>query len=154
MLNKKTFLKINQAFIVIIALCISFTSFAAYEHFPGKHKVRVISVDAANALTVNFETWPGYGATVSVTLPDLVLPGNTMKPTACELALAEKALAFTQEFVTSAKNVSINHLLMETSADDYGTANVMTEGGSLSQALEKEGLARSTSVDSETPWCQ
>ncbi len=154
MSDKKTFIKVGATFIAIITLCISFNSVADFEPYPGKHQVRLISVDAANILTVNFETWPGFGTTISVTLPDLTLPGYRMEPSACELELAQKALLFTVDFVSSAKNISINNLRMETSADEYGTANVSTEKGSLAQALIKEGLARSSSVDSETPWCE
>ena len=154
MSDKNLFIKVGKIFIAITTLCISFNSVADFEPYPGKHQVRLISVDAANMLTVNFETWPGFGKTLSVTLPDLALPGLRMEPSACELELAQKAMLFTVEFLASAKSISVNNLRMETSADDYGTANVYTEKGSLGQGLIKEGLARPSSIDSETPWCK
>ncbi|MDT8282630.1 MAG: hypothetical protein RQ982_07430 [Gammaproteobacteria bacterium] len=154
MSDKNIFIKIGTTFIAIITLCVSFNCVADYEPYPGKHPVRLISVDAANILTVNFETWPGFGKTISVTLPDLALPGFRMEPSACELELAQKAMLFTVDFLASAKKISVSNLQMETSADEYGTANVSTEKGSLAQALIKEGLARPSSIDSETPWCK
>jgi len=154
MSDKNIFIKAGKIFTAIITLCISFNSFADFEPYPGKHQARVISVDAANILTVNFETWPGFGKTLSITLPDLTLPGFRMEPSACELELAQKAMLFTVDFLAPAKNITVNDLRMETSADDYGTANVYTEKGSLAQALIKEGLARPSSIDSETPWCK
>ena len=154
MSNKKTHLKFWQLFAGIITLSYSLTVFADYEPYPGKHQARLISVDSASSITVNIETWPGYARTIYITLPDLILPGNTMQPPACELELAQKALIFTHDFVTLAKKIIINNLRMNTSADEYGTAGVYTEKGSLGAALKKEGLARSSSIDPETPWCK
>ena len=153
MFNKKTPIKILQLFTGILALSCSLNA-TAYQPFPGAHKARVINIDMANAMSVNFETWPGYARTIYITLPDLVLPGNTMDPPACELELAQKAMTFTREYLAQSPSVTIKNLEMETSADEYGIANVYTKKGSLGAALKKEGLARSSSVDSETPWCQ
>jgi len=48
---------------LFVAGTLSFSSLAlsAYVPFPGKHKVRLINVEAANVVSVNFETWPGFG---------------------------------------------------------------------------------------------
>jgi len=153
MLNKKTQSITCKFLACILALSCSYSVAASYQPFPGKHKARLINIDAANTITINFETWPGYARTMSVTLPDLVLPGYSLEPSACELELAQKALSFTQEFLHTSQDLSISNLLMETSSDDFGTANVYTSKGSLSANLKKEGLARSSSIDSEASWC-
>jgi len=43
---------------------------------------------------------------------------------------------------------------METSADTDVVTAVYTEKGSLVQALQKKGLARSSSIDAKKPWCK
>jgi len=154
MTDKKFQTSICRLFVGIFAFSCSCSVAAGYQPFPGKHKARLINIDAANTITVNFETWPGYARTISVTLPDLVLPGNTMQPPVCELELAQKALSFTQEFFLTSQDLSISNLQMETSADEFGTADVYTSKGNLSAALKKEGLARPSSIESETPWCK
>lgn len=127
---------------------------ANYVPFPGKKEVRLLNVEAANIVVVNFETWPGFARTVRIKLPDLDIPGNSDKPKQCELDLAEKALKFTQNYLASINTVTVQDMRMETSADEQAFSSVYTKKGSLGSALQKEGLARPSSVDSDVPWCK
>ncbi len=138
----------------VAALSFSSAALSEYVPFPGKHKVRLISVEAANIVSVNFETWPGFGRTLRVTLPDLVLPGESAEPKPCELELAQKALELTKKYMDSAKEISITDMEMQTSADTEVTTAVYTDKGRLGQALKKKGYARAASIDPKTPWCK
>ena len=156
MLIKNNILSGVKPFFLIVMGVMVYSSSALSEYvpFPGKLKVRLVNIEAANVVNVNFETWPGFGRTLRVTLPDVVLPGSSEKPAACELELANKALDLTTKYLKSANEISIIDVKMETSADTDVVTAVYTEKGSLAQALQKKGLARPSSVDSKTPWCK
>lgn len=66
---------------------------------------------------------------------------------------APRAMTFARQFVTEAGKLYVRDLRMETSADTDGYSDILTEHGSLSQALVKEGLARSDTVAPDTSWC-
>ena len=135
-------------------LSISSLSMADYSPYPGKRSVKLISVEAANVVVVSFEAWPGYGRTLRIKLPNLDVPGNSIKPKQCELDLAQKAIEFTREFVADLSTVDVQDMQMEDSAADQAVSSIMTNKGSLGAALKKEGLARSNAIDPETPWCK
>lgn len=149
-INKKTL-----AFIAgVAALSFSGLALSDYVPFPGKKEVRLIDIEAANVIRVNFETWPGYARSLSVKLPDLELPGTSSRPKPCEMELAQKALDFTRAYIGDDMTVTVNDMRMQTSADEHAVSNINTKKGSLAAALKREGLARSSSVDIETPWCK
>jgi hypothetical protein len=153
MLDKKI-KSVTALVVTTVLMSCSLTLLAAYQPFPGKHKVRIIRIDSAKSISVNFETWPGYARTVNVVLPNVSIPGESVEPSNCELKLEAEALAFTTQFVSAKNSVYITELELETSADNNGAASVYSSKGSLAIALEEKGLARSNSIDSETPWCQ
>ena len=149
-INKKSI----QLATAVLSLSFSTMALSDYVPFPGKQEVRLVDIEAANILRVNFETWPGYGRSISVKLPDLEVPGNTSRPKPCEMELAQKALDFTRDYIGTDSVITVNNMRMETSTDELATSNINTKKGSLAAALKKEGLARSSSVDAETPWCK
>jgi len=149
--NKKTTLKL---LVGLVALSVSSIALAEYVPFPGKREVRLVDVEAANIIVINFETWPGFPRMMRIKLPNLDIPGNSSKPKACELELAQKALTFTREFVADSTKVTIKDMLMKTSADEQAISSVYTDKGSLGMALSKAGLARPSSVDADKPWCK
>ena len=138
----------------IILLGISTISMADYSPYPGKRTVKLIDVEAPNIVVISFETWPGYGRTLRIKLPDLDVPGNSTKPKPCELELAQKALDFTRKFVSDSDTVIVQDMQMEDSASDQAISTIRTNKGSLGAALKKEGLARPSAIDPETPWCK
>lgn len=143
-----------NVFIASLMLMLSSVAFADYVPYPGKKQVKLVSIEAANILVINFETWPGYGKTLKIKLPDLVLPGSSAKPSLCELKLAKKALKFTKSYLKSLKKVTVEDMRMETSADNNAISPIYTSKGSLAQGLIKKGLARSSSTKSNKPWCK
>ncbi len=147
----------NSVFKVLLmslSMIVSSSVFADYVPYPGKKQVRLISIEAANIVVINFETWPGYGKTVKIKLPDLVLPASSAKPPLCEIKLAKKALKFTQAYLKSFKKVTVEDMRMKTSADNEAISSVYTTKGSLAQALIKKGLARSSAIKLNKPWCK
>lgn len=135
-------------------LCASPLATADYVPYPGKLAVNLLAVDAPNVVFVNFSAWPGYLRSVRVVLPGIAVPMDTAQASDCERDKAAKALAFTRGFVGEARTLHIKDLRMETSADERGTSDLLTDRGSLSQALLKEGLARASTVAAETAWCK
>jgi len=152
---KKPFTSINiLARISGLILLASSATSAAYSPYPGEREVKLIGVEAANVLVVSFEAWPGFGRTLRIKLPGVDVPGNSIKPKQCELDLAQKALEFTRDFVADTTTVTVLNMEMEDSASDQATSTIRTSKGSLGAALKKKGLVRSSSIDSETPWCK
>ncbi|HEN46837.1 MAG TPA: hypothetical protein ENI75_00555 [Mizugakiibacter sp.] len=138
----------------VIACCVPLLALAEYVPFPGKLAVHLLEVQAPNIIFVNFETWPGFLRSVQVILPDTAVPEDTPQADSCEREKAHKALGFTQEFLAAAKKIYVKDMRMNTSADEQAYSEILTDKGSLSQALKKEGLARSESVPADTSWCQ
>lgn len=128
--------------------------FADYVPFPGKLPVTLVSVDSPKEVVVSFETWPGFRRNTTIVLPGIVVPVDTPQADACERELAAKALEFTQKFVDDAKQLYVQDMRMETSADATVLSDIITDHGSLTQALKAEGLARADSVPTETSWCK
>jgi len=136
-----------------LALLASTTLLAEYVPFPGKIKVRLLDVMAPNVIFVNFESWPGFPRSIRVVLPGLAVPEDTPQADDCERDKAARALGFTRDFLSDAKEIYVQDMRMETSADEEATSPVLTDKGSLAAALQKEGLARPDSTDPETSWC-
>ena len=121
--------------------------------YPGKRQVRLVAVNAPETVVVNFETWPGFQRNFRVTVPGLDVPEDTPNAPDCQRELAARALAFTRHFLSNAKKIFIQDISMENSASEDATSPILTEKGSLAEALIKEGLARPDSVDPREPWC-
>ncbi len=127
---------------------------ASYVPFPGKIEVKVVSIDTPSEITVSYETWPGFARNTAINLPGLEIPEDTPQADDCEREKAARALAFTRQFIDKAKKVFVKNMRMETSASEQAYSDIMTNQGSLSQALKTAGLARSDTVPPETSWCR
>lgn len=137
-----------------LALCAALPASADYVPFPGRLAVHPLAVDAPNVVFVNFPAWPGYLRGVRVVLPGLAVPLDTAQASDCERDLAIRAMALTRAFVAEARTLHIRDLRMETSADERGYSDLVSDRGSLSQALLKAGLARADTVAADTGWCK
>jgi len=134
--------------------CVPLLALAEYVPFPGKLAVHLLDVEAPNVIFVNFESWPGFPRSVQIILPDTAVPEDTPQVDSCEREKAQKALGFTQKFLADAGKIYVKDMRMNTSADQQAYSDILTDKGSLSQALKREGLARSDSVPADTSWCQ
>jgi hypothetical protein len=123
--------------------------------YPGKREATVASIDAPNIVALTFDTDAyGFFRTIRVHLPDLAVPQDTPQADDCEREAAQKAMAFTEKFLADASKIYIQDMRMMNSADDDGISPILTNKGSLSAALEKEGLARSDKIDPNVSWCK
>jgi len=137
----------------LFTCCVPLLALAEYVPFPGKLAVHLLDVEAPNIIFVNFETWPGFPRSVQVILPDTVVPEDVPQADSCEREKAQKALGFTREYLAGSGKIYVKDMRMNTSADQQAYSDILTDKGSLSQALRKEGLARSGSVPTDTSWC-
>ena len=155
-MSKKNSIRLNGSRLLVgfLALCVSPLALAEYTPFPGKLAVKLLGVEAPNVIFVNFETWPGFPRSVRVILPGIVVPEDTPQADDCEREKAARAMEFARQFVTATGKIYVKDMRMETSADEQAYSDVLTDHGSLSHALKKEGLARADSVAPATPWCQ
>lgn len=155
MLNGKHFQASGWG-IAVGALGYVFSSFlmADYVPFPGKIQVSVVSVDAPSEIVVSYETWPGFRRNTLIKLPGIDIPKDTPQSDDCEREKAAKAMEFTQQFIGEAEKIFVKDMRMETSASEEAYSDILTNHGSLSQALKAEGLARPDSVAPDTSWCQ
>ena len=135
------------------ACCIPLLALAEYVPFPGKLAVHLLEVEAPNIIFVNFETWPGFPRSVQVILPDTAVPEDMPQADSCEREKAQKALGFTRKFLAGTEKIYVKDMRMNTRADQQAYSDILTDKGSLSRALRKEGLARSDSVPADTSWC-
>lgn len=138
----------------VVGMLYAGVSMADYVPFPGKIRVEVVSVDAPDEILVNYETWPGFRRNTLIRLPGIEIPRDTPQSDDCEREKAARVLDFSRQFIDEAKKVFVNDMRMETSASEEAFSDILTDKGSLTQALKKEGLARPDSVAPETSWCQ
>ncbi len=123
--------------------------------YPGKREVTVARVEEPDLVFVTFNTdATGFFRTLGIRLPHLVVARDTPQSDACEREAAARALQFSRDFLAHAKKVYVQDMRMENSADEQAVSPILTDQGSLSDALVKEGLARPDSVDPDTPWCK
>lgn len=151
--RQKTTRRPGAVLAATLALLVSTLAFAEYVPFPGKLQVRLLDIEAPNIIFVNFETWPGYLRSVRIILPGIVVAEDTPQSDDCEREKAQKAMAFSREFLFDAEKIFVQDMKMETSADEQAVSPIITNKGSLGAALEKAGLARPESVDPDTSWC-
>ncbi|MCP5244721.1 MAG: hypothetical protein H6937_01650 [Burkholderiales bacterium] len=121
--------------------------------FPGKLPVEVVSVEAANIIHINVETWPGFRRNIRIFLPDLVLPGQGPNPKECEAELAHLAYEFTVNFLENAEDIRVLDMWMENSASTDAISSIYTKNGTLDNALRRERLARPSDLAQNQPWC-
>ncbi|TCK18219.1 hypothetical protein DFR30_1494 [Thiogranum longum] len=144
------------AMVCVLALSVSIQAIAAtFIPYPGKRPVTLVRLDAPDRVVVTFNTdATGFFRTLVIKLPGIVVARDTPQSDDCEREAAQKALPFAQGFLESAKEIYVEDMRMENSADDEAVSLILTDKGSLSSALIKEGLARPASIDPDTPWCK
>ncbi|HHH44323.1 MAG TPA: hypothetical protein ENK49_09310 [Gammaproteobacteria bacterium] len=140
----------------LLAFMLSATALAGtFVPYPGKREVTVARVEEPDLVFVTFNTdATGFFRTLGIRLPHLVVAQDTPQADECEREAAARALQFTRDFLERAKKVYVQDMRMENSADEQAVSPILTDRGSLSDALIQEGLARPDSVDPDTPWCK
>ncbi len=127
---------------------------AEFVPYPGKREVTLVSVEAPDRARVTFNTdATGFFRTLSIQLPGIVVAADTPQADECERAAAQRALGFTEAFLGGAEKLYVEDMRMENSADEEAVSALLTDQGSLSSALIKEGLARPDTVDPDQSWC-
>ncbi|GEM_PF-903400 len=129
-------------------------SAAAFVPYPGKREATLVNVEAVDSIVLSFDTdSTGFTRVLSIHLPGLRLPRDTPRSDECERRAAHKALQVTREFLAGARKLYVEDVRMENSADRDAVAEVLSDRGSLSQALVDAGVARR---DDGRPvdWCR
>jgi endonuclease YncB( thermonuclease family) len=137
----------------VFLLLFSALSSADSVPYPGRMMGKLVSIESPITVTLQMQTWPGYFRSFTVTVPGIVVPEDTAGAPDCQRELAAKAMQFTQDYLADAKKIIAPDMRMKNSADQYAVAPILTEKGSLGEALIAEGLARPDSVDPTEPWC-
>jgi len=149
--NKQSRLIVVSA-ITMLGVVFSVTA-EPFNAYPGKYKSKLVSVETANIVYLSVDVWPGYPRNFRISLPNVAVPVNHPEAPACQIELVQKALDFTNEFMTNAKTIEVRDIKMESTGEEDGVTNIYTNKGSLASKLLKEGLARPVSVDVTKPWC-
>ncbi len=139
--------------IFVLSSTLSVTNAEAYSPYPGKLAAKLVAVRSASIIDVSAETWPGFTRTFSISLAGIEVPTKSPDAKLCQRKLAEKALSFTEKFLTNAKKIEIQNMTMQTSADQNAEADIFTEKGSLGKALKSHGFARIKDKENQQPWC-
>lgn len=126
----------------------------AYTPFAASLPAKLLTVKSASVIQVEAETWPGFKRSFDISLADIQLPQNAPTASLCERKLADKALTFVRDFLSGADRIEIKDMTMENSAQQEAEADVVTDKGSLVQALLDNGLARSAEADPSSSWCR
>ena len=157
-MSKKDSFRVNGWQVLAGVLAVSLSTMALAVEFvpyPGKREVTLVDVIAPNIIFATFDTdATGFFRTLRIRLPDIVIAQDTPQADDCEREAAHRALGFTQQFLADADNIYIQDMRMLNSADEEGFSPILTNKGSLSVALRKEGIARSDSINPDTPWCK
>lgn len=157
-MSKKVISGVNGWRMMVCVLAITLSTMAMAVQFvpyPGKREATLINVEAPNLIFVTFDTdATGFTRALRIRLPGIVIAKDTPQSDECERKAAQRAMSFTRDFLTSAKKIFVQDIRMENSADEEAFSPILTDKGSLSAALEKEGIARSDTVDPKTPWCK
>lgn len=123
--------------------------------YPGKREATLVRVEAPDRVVLTFNTdATGFVRSLAIKLPGIVVAQNTPQADECERAAAKKAMGFTEDFMVNAKKIYVQDMRMENAADMEAFSPILTDQGSLSAALIKEGLARPDTVAPDTPWCK
>lgn len=155
MSTKKTACARLRGVITFMAIFVPAVAMAAsFVPYPGKRMVRLMAVKEPDLVVVNFDTdMIGFFRTIQIRLAGIEVPKDLENVPVCERALARKALAFSRNYLAAAKNVYVQDMRMQTSADDIAVSPILTNRGNLADELVKHGLARSDEVDPNRPWC-
>ena len=124
-------IKLSLALAVVIFSAISM----AGTPFPGKIPATIVSIEAANIILVNIETWPGFRRDFRITLPNLALPGQGEDVKECELELAQRAHNFAINFLSDSTTVHVKDMQMVDSASLDAVSSIYTNKGTLDNAL-------------------
>ena len=142
-----------KLFLGLAVVIFSAISMAA-SPFPGKIPATIVSIEAANIIHVNIETWPGFRRDFRITLPNLALPGQGENPKECELELAQRAHNFAINFLSDSTTVHVKDMQMVDSASLDAISSIYTNKGTLDNALRREKLAKLPSTVLNEPWCE
>lgn len=124
-------------------LLTSVASAAAFVPYPGKRPAVLIDVEAPDSIVLSFNTdSTGFTRLLRIHPPGLRVARDTPQSSDCERAAAEKALQVAREFLSGARKIYVRDVRMENGADEDGVSPVLTDRGSLSQALIDAGVAR------------
>lgn len=123
-----------------------------YLAYPGSLPSKVMAVQSAARVVLEVAVWTGMTRTFTVTVPDIDVPRTSADAPKCERDLAEKSIAFAQQFLGNTKHVLARDLRMHDTGGDVAKGAIITEAGSLADALKSKGFARSPDK-SNTPWC-
>jgi len=150
--------KLSYGLRVIIALMMTLAILSTayskpYSPYPENMSAKLIAVTSASQIDVSAETWPGFTRTFSISLVGIEVPQDKAGVKPCQSKLAKKALSFIKDYLKNANKIAISNMTMETSADQQVKADLITERGSLAQALLNQGLARSSTINPGEPWC-
>jgi endonuclease YncB( thermonuclease family) len=158
MMSKRNIFKLNGLRVLVgtLALALSTLALAApFVPYPGKREATLVRVEAPNLIFVTFNTdATGFFRTLGIRLPGIVVAQDTPQADECEREAAKKAMGFTQAFLADAKKIYVQDMLMENAADEEAISPILTDKGSLSAALIKEGIARPDTVDPDVSWCK
>lgn len=147
-------LKKNLAAVMVVMFAVSFTTGAIADvPFPGKLSARIVKVEAANIIDVNFQAWAEVRRNVRIFLPNLAVPAQGPNPKECEYELAKLAYEFTVNFLENARDIHVNDMWMENSASEDAISSILTSRGSLDDALIRERLAKPIDLAQTEPWC-
>lgn len=157
MLKLNSVKSMKNRIVAVVMMAIFAASFStvtvAGVPFPGKLPVEVVKVEAANIIHVRLETWPGFRRDMRIFLPNLLLPAQGLEPKECEYELAQMAYEFTVNFLENATDIHVNDMWMEHSASTDAISSILTNNGSLDNALRRERLARPADLEQNQPWC-
>lgn len=146
--------KVSVSAGILFIFSASLANAVEFVPYPGKREVTLVSVDAPDRARVTFDTdATGFFRTLSIQLPGIVVARDTPQADECERAAAQRALGFTEAFLNAAEKIYVKDMRMENSADEEAVSPLLTNKGSLSSALIKEGLARPDTVDPDKSWC-
>jgi len=138
---------------VCLLLC-SAMSTADYVPYPGRMVGKLISVESPITARLRMQAWTGFYKIFRVTIPGIVVPEDTAGAPDCQRELAAKAMKFTRDYLADAKKIIAPDMRMESNEAEDAFAPILTDKGSLGDALIAEGLARPDSVDHAKPWCK
>ncbi len=142
----------NLTFVVITMLLSSKVLAVEYVPYGESLLAKLVTVKSANEIAVEIETWPGFRRNVTVLLPNLDLPSVSAQVPVCEQQLAAQGKRFAEDFLAKTAELKVQHLVMKTTTDVSGKADLITASGSLRDALIKEGLARPEGQAGQA-WC-
>ncbi len=135
------------------ALAESSKKLGAFVPFPGSWPAKLVAVEASNQVRLQTNIWD-QDRTFLVSLPGLVVPSNRPGAPACERELAAAGKAFADQYLRSAEKIELGELRMLSSVATEASSPVVTDQGSLADALVKAGYARRQGSGDSAPWCQ